>query len=112
MKPAPETKWRESPAYAPRFFLSMAIALVVFAVISYASTGSIATTALRTVVCGVLIQVGYFLATLFLVRREAKERQRRMDPGTPEADKTRDAGRDATKSKVAVSINEPGHSKP
>ncbi|MGX5720337.1 exopolysaccharide production repressor protein [Shinella zoogloeoides] len=97
MKPAPETKWRESPAYAPRFFLSMAIALVVFAVISYASTGSIATTALRTVVCGVLIQVGYFLATLFLVRRAARARQAALEKSKP---------------KVSVSMNEPGHSKP
>ena len=112
MTRVPDKKWRDSTAYAPRFFLSMAIALVAFAVVTYLSTGSLATTALQTFLCAILIQVGYFLATLFLVRREAKERQRRMDPGIPEADKTRDAGRDATKSKVAVSINEPGHSKP
>ncbi|MEW9617605.1 exopolysaccharide production repressor protein [Shinella sp. S4-D37] len=94
----------------------MAIALVAFAVVTYLSTGSLATTALQTFLCAILIQVGYFLATLFLVRREAKERRRQMDPGAPDADKTRDAARDTArdtaKSKVAVSINEPGHSKP
>ena len=39
------------------------------------STGSIVTTAIQTLICAVLIQVGYFLATLYLVWRTAKERK-------------------------------------
>lgn len=108
MKRVPDKKWRESMAYAPRFFLSMAIALVAFAVVTYLSTGSLATTALQTFLCAVLIQIGYFLTTLFLVWRAARERRQGIGPGTPDADKTRDAA----KSKVPVSMNEPGHSKP
>ncbi len=107
MKRAPETKWRDSMAYAPRFFLSMAIALVAFAVVTYVSTGSLATTALQTFICAVLIQVGYFLATLYLVWRTAKARRPAADAalrGKPDLDKS--------KAKVPVSMNEPGHSKP
>ncbi|WP_432349665.1 exopolysaccharide production repressor protein (plasmid) [Shinella yambaruensis] len=104
----PDKKWRDSMAYAPRFFLSMAIALVAFAVVTYLSTGSLATTALQTFLCAVLIQIGYFLTTLFLVWRAARERRQGIGPGTPDTDKTRDAA----KSKVPVSMNEPGHSKP
>lgn len=111
MKRVPDKKWRDSMAYAPRFFLSMAIALVAFAVVTYLSTGSLATTALQTFLCAILIQVGYFVTTLVLVRREAKQRHQGTDPGargTPDIDKSRDAA----KSKVPVSMNEPGHSKP
>ncbi len=100
MTPVPETKWRDSTAYAPRFFLSMAIALAAFATITYIGTGSLATTAIRTLVCAVLIQAGYFLTLLFLVRRAAKARK----AGEAEPEKP--------KAKVAVSMNEPGHSKP
>ncbi|GAA4163116.1 MULTISPECIES: exopolysaccharide production repressor protein [Shinella] len=111
MTRVPDKKWRDSMAYAPRFFLSMAIALVAFAVVTYLSTGSLATTALQTFLCAVLIQVGYFLTTLFLVWREARQRRRGIDAGargTPDID----TSRDAAKSKVPVSMNEPGHSKP
>ena len=108
MKRVPDKKRRDSMAYAPRFFLSMAIALVAFAVVSYLSTGSLATTAWQTFLCAILIQIGYFLTTLFLVWRTARERRQGADPGTPDADKSRDAA----KSKVPVSMNEPGHSKP
>lgn len=43
--------------------------LVVFAVASYAITGSLVTTLINTALCAVLIQLGYFLAVLFLVWR-------------------------------------------
>ena len=106
MKRAPETKWRDSTAYAPRFFLSMAFALVAFAIVTYLATGSILTSAIRTLVCAVLIQVGYFLATLYLVRQEAKARRTDTDAGTRAAQDL-----DKTLPKVPVSMNGPGHSK-
>lgn len=105
MKRAPETKWRDSVAYAPRFFLSMGIALVAFAVVTYISTGSIATTALQTLICAILIQVGYFLATLYLVWRTAKARKAETQLGQARSDLEK------AKPKVSVSMNEPGHSK-
>ncbi|QRI66540.1 exopolysaccharide production repressor protein (plasmid) [Shinella sp. PSBB067] len=104
MKRAPETKWRDSTAYAPRFFLSMGIALVAFAAVTYVSTGSIATTALRTFLCAILIQVGYFLATLYLVWRTAKARRAGTGTARPDLEKA--------KPQVSVPMNEPGHSKP
>lgn len=106
MKRAPETKWRDSLAYAPRFLVSMGIALVAFAVVTYISTGSLATTALQTFLCAVLIQIGYFLATLYLVWRTAKARKADTGQGQARSDL------DKVKPKVSVSMNEPGHSKP
>ncbi len=102
MKRAPETKSRDSLAYAPRFFLSMLFALVAFAVVTYLATGSFATTAIQTLVCAVLIQLGYFATMLYLVRQEAKARKSELD-GRQELDKA--------KPKVPVTMNEPGHSK-
>lgn len=107
MKRAPETKWRDSMAYAPRFLVSMAIALVAFAIVTYISTGSLVTTAIQTLICAALIQVGYFLATLYLVWRTAKERKAELEQGLRAKQDL-----DRTKPKVPVSINEPGHSKP
>ena len=106
MKPVPDTKWRDSVAYAPRFFLSMAIVLVAFAAVTYASTGSVATTAIQTLICAVLIQVGYFLAVLYLTWRAAKARKDTAEPGQLATDLEK------TKSTVSVSMNKPGHSKP
>ena len=103
MKRAPDTKWRESMAYAPRFFLSMAIALVAFAIVTYVATGSVVTTAIQTLVCAVLIQVGYFLATLYLVWRTAKARKGEADGATR-------VKHDLDAPKVPVSMNKPGHS--
>lgn len=92
--------------YAPRFFLSMAIALVAFAGVTYFTTGSLATTAIQTLVCAVLIQVGYFLAVLYLVWREAKVRKSEADRQVRVKHDI-----DTPQPKVPVSLNEPGHSK-
>ncbi|WP_308311249.1 exopolysaccharide production repressor protein [Shinella sp. CPCC 101442] len=105
MKRAPETKWRDSPAYGPRFFLSMFFALVAFAIITFVSTGSLATTAIQTFICAVLIQIGYFVALLFITWRTAKARKAEQESGT--RGKT---GLDTSKPPVPVSMNEPGHS--
>ncbi|WLS11093.1 exopolysaccharide production repressor protein (plasmid) [Shinella sumterensis] len=106
MKPAPDTKWRDSMAYAPRFFVSMTLVLVAFAAVTYASTGSAATTAVQTLVCAVLIQLGYFGAVLYLTWRVSKARKENAGPGRPATDLEK------AKPTVPVSMNEPGHSKP
>lgn len=105
MKRAPETKWRDSPAYGPRFFLSMFFALVAFAIVTYVSTGSLATTAIQTLICAVLIQIGYFIALLFITWRVAKARKAELEGATRGK-----AGPDNSKPSVPVSMNEPGHS--
>jgi hypothetical protein len=50
--------------------------LIVFAVANYVITQSLWTTLVNTVICAVLIQIGYFIAVLFLVwRAGASEKQ-------------------------------------
>ncbi len=51
------------------FLRGFILVLAVFAVTTYAITGSLWTTLIQTVVCAVLIQVGYFAAVLFMVWR-------------------------------------------
>ena len=106
MKRMPESSWKESMAYAPRFFLSMLFTLLAFAVVSYIATGSIVTALIQTVICAVLIQIGYFLVMLYLVWRTARARQAEAGsraPGKDEAEKSQ--------LKVPVAINKAGHSK-
>lgn len=45
--------------------------LVVFAIATYAITQSAWTTFVNTLICAVIIQVGYFIAILFMVGRSA-----------------------------------------
>jgi len=56
----------------PRFVLGMLATLLAFAVATFLLTHSIWQTLLGTVVCAVLIQVGYFLFVLFFVLRTPK----------------------------------------
>ena len=49
--------------------------LFVFATSTYLITGSLWTTFIDSVVCAILVQVGYFGALLFLVFRSARERK-------------------------------------
>jgi exopolysaccharide production repressor protein len=57
----------------PRFLVGMLCVLVVFALTTYLATHSLWTTLFQTLVCAILIQLGYFGAVLFLVRRTKKE---------------------------------------
>lgn len=50
--------------------------LVAFAVASYAITQSAWTTFIQTLICAVIIQVGYFIAILFMVWRSGETRNR------------------------------------
>lgn len=84
--------------FAPRFFVSMAGALAAFAVATYYLTGSLASTVVQTLICAVLIQVGYFLAILFMVRKEARRRR------TPSPIKLTAAADAATEEKQKVSL--------
>lgn len=51
------------------FLRGLILVLIVFAIASYAITQSLWTTVIQTLICAVLIQVGYFAAILFLVWR-------------------------------------------
>lgn len=56
--------------YAPRVFVSMICALLFFAGAAYWMTGSVYTAVLQTILCAIILQVGYFIGVLYLVRRE------------------------------------------
>ncbi len=53
----------------PRFFVGMAGVLVVFAIVTYLGTHSIWTTFVQTLICAVLIQLGYFGAIFWMVHQ-------------------------------------------
>ncbi|BCH23906.1 hypothetical protein MesoLjLc_35700 [Mesorhizobium sp. L-8-10] len=60
----------------PRFLIGMFSVLVVFAISTYVATGSIGRTLVQTLICAVLLQLGYFLVVLFLVAREGRKPER------------------------------------
>lgn len=51
--------------------------LLVFAIVTYAFTQSIWSTFIQTVICAVLLQIGYFAAILFLVWRSGPKVEER-----------------------------------
>jgi len=53
----------------PLFLRGFVIAMIVFAIANYVLTQSVWTTFINTLLCGVLIQLGYFLAILVMVWR-------------------------------------------
>jgi exopolysaccharide production repressor protein len=55
------------------FFRGLIGVLVAFAITTYIVTHSLWTTFIQTVICAVLLQIGYFAAVLFLVWREGRK---------------------------------------
>ncbi len=49
--------------------------LVVFAVVTYVATQSLWTTLINTVICAVIVQVGYFVAVLAMIWRSPSRRK-------------------------------------
>lgn len=64
--------------YAPRVFISMICALMVFAVATYFIHGSFYTAFLQTLLCLVIVQVGYFIGILILVVKEKRQMRERF----------------------------------
>lgn len=67
-------------------------ALVVFAVVTYLVTHSLWTTLINTVICAVVIQVGYFIAVLAMVWRSGSSKvsetaRKEPSPATGEKDR-------------------------
>jgi len=79
--------------YAPRVFVSMAGVLIVFAVSAYFMTDSFYTAFIQTLICAVLLQVGYFIGVLYLVRRERKLRQEMLPAELTSTKSAKDTGR-------------------
>ncbi|HEY0124220.1 MAG TPA: exopolysaccharide production repressor protein [Rhizobium sp.] len=68
--------------YAPRVFISMAGTLTVFAIATYFLTHSLSITLIETVICAILLQVGYFAGVLFLVWKERNARNALLNEGS------------------------------
>lgn len=87
--------------YAPRVFFSMVCVLLVFAGAAYWITGSVSEVLFATIVCAVLLQVGYFIGILYLVRQE-KDRRGESSASHPAADTVGDVvGSDDIRGDVA-----------
>ena len=55
------------------FLRGLIIVLLAFAISTYLLTGSLWSTFVQTVICGILIQIGYFVAVMLLVWRSASK---------------------------------------
>ncbi|RWA70962.1 exopolysaccharide production repressor protein [Mesorhizobium sp.] len=55
------------------FLRGLIIVLLAFAISTYLLTGSLWSTIVQTAICGILIQIGYFVAVLLLVWRSVSE---------------------------------------
>lgn len=73
------------------FLRGFLITLAVFAGVNYVLTQSVAATVINTVICAVLIQIGYFLAVLVLVARSRRHEEK---PRGEPAEAPLPAGRD------------------
>jgi exopolysaccharide production repressor protein len=69
----------------PRFLLGMLGVLFVFAIATYVATLSVWTTFIQTLLCAVLIQLGYFVAVLFLVWRGKDKKQDQASSVAPQS---------------------------
>lgn len=72
------------------FLRGLILVLLAFAISIYLLTGSLWSTFVQTVICGILIQIGYFFAVLLLVWRsgskESKTPKSQIARDEPEGD--------------------------
>ncbi|PSH60699.1 exopolysaccharide production repressor exox [Phyllobacterium endophyticum] len=69
----------------PNFLVGMFGVLIAFGIATYLMTGSFWATIAQTLACAVVIQVGYFVAVLFLVAREKPKPSERKQSGQIDA---------------------------
>jgi exopolysaccharide production repressor protein len=92
----------------PLFLRGLVGVLLVFAITTYLITGSLWTTFVQTVICAVLIQVGYFAALLFLVWRLAGKKEGEVAKGEAVQSPSED-GPSATKVGRLPDVPSSGH---
>ncbi len=68
----------------PNFLVGMFGVLIAFAITTYVLTQSLWATIVQTLICAVVIQVGYFAVVLFLVAREKPRTSEWKQSGTNE----------------------------
>lgn len=96
--------------YAPRVLVSMFATLAVFAVAAYVMSGSFWTALGATVLCAVILQVGYFIGIVYLVRREKAQmdRKRSKDGGSAKS-RTDATGRDSLTTEAPARVHIQDH---
>jgi exopolysaccharide production repressor protein len=61
--------------HAPKVFFSMIGALLIFAATTYYLSGSLSDTIIKSIIAAIVLQVGYFVAIVYFVAKEAKARK-------------------------------------
>lgn len=89
--------------YAPRVFVSMMGVLVAFAVAAYFMSGSVYSAFVQTVICAVLLQAGYFVGIVYLVRQE-KNRRLDTSPESAAAKRALDSRGDDLHADAAINL--------
>lgn len=65
---------------APKVFFCMIAVLLVFAASTYQLSGSVSETIIKSIIAAIVLQVGYFIAIVYFVAREAKARKAARGP--------------------------------
>ncbi len=90
--------------YAPRVFVYMTGVLIVSAVSAYLISGSVLAAFLYTLICAVILQVGYFVGVLYLVSREKKQRSAILPPRPSVMSRRDSSARDALRPDAAANL--------
>jgi exopolysaccharide production repressor protein len=92
--------------YAPRVFVSMMAVLIVFAVAAYLTTGSLLTALGETLLCAIILQVGYFIGVVYLVHREKTGAGQDRNPDIRSSRQAKDdLGRDEIRADAAARVH-------
>ncbi len=96
--------------YAPRVLVSMLATLGVFAVAAYVMSSSFWTALGQTVLCAVILQFGYFIGIVYLVRREkAQMESERSKDGVSGKSRTDAGGRDSLTAEAPARVHIQDH---
>lgn len=96
--------------YAPRVFVSMLGTLAVFAVAAYVMSGSFWTAFFETILCALILQIGYFIGIVYLVRREKAQMEKsRSAEGTHAKARSDAGGRDSLSAEAPARVHIQDH---
>ncbi len=95
--------------YAPRVFVSMLGTLAVFAVAAYVMSGSFWTAFIETVLCALILQIGYFIGIVYLVRREKAQMESARSTEGPAKSRPDASGRDSLTAEAPARIHIQDH---
>jgi len=95
--------------YAPRVFVSMLGTLAVFAVAAYVMSGSFWTAFIETILCAIILQIGYFIGIVYLVRREKAQMENSRSVDGNSAKSRTDGSRDSLTAEAPARVHIQDH---